>query len=110
MASIRGVTRPPGQPGRAVGREILSTALVAAAAGGLLAWLLGDWQQLQPTGTVLGAAVFLVGVAAGVVGGGLPILSLALRHDPSAVSGSVTAAVANTLSLATYLWVVVTIG
>ena len=113
MASIRGAIRrdpAPASLGRAVGREILSTALVAAAAGGLLAWLLGDWQQLQPTGTVLGAAVFLVGVAAGVVGGGLPILSLALRHDPSAVSGSVTAAVANTLSLATYLWVVVTIG
>ncbi|NLB94858.1 MAG: magnesium transporter [Armatimonadetes bacterium] len=113
MASIRGAIRHDpslARLGKAIGRELLSTALVVAAAGALIAWLLGDWQQLQPTGTVLGAAVFLVGIAAGIVGGGLPILSFLLRHDPSAVSGSVTAAVANTLSLATYLWVVVAIG
>jgi len=113
MAAIGGAIRRDASSNRlarAVAREIAITAVVAAAAGGLVTVLLGYWQGMAQTGIALGVAVFLVAMVAALVGGLLPVLSRAVRRDPTVVSVSVAAAIADTAALGVYFWVVVVLG
>lgn len=113
MASVGAAMRrgaPSGRLARTIAREVGLTAIVAAGGGGLVAVLLGHWQQLPRPGLSLGAAVVLVALVSALVGGLLPVLARLVREDPSAIPVSVAAALADTLAVAVFLWVVVTLG
>lgn len=112
MAAVREALRhdAPGRLARTIGREVLVTLLVAAVGGGLLALLLGHWQQLTQTGITLGLAVLLAALIAALIGSASPLLARATHRDPAAIPVSVAAAVASVVALAAYLWLVVALG
>jgi magnesium transporter len=90
--------------GRQVGREALSSLLMALVCGLVLGTIGVFWSQRVSFGVVIGVAMLCSMLTAGLMGTVIPMLSKRIGFDPATTAGPFETAFQDVVGFAVFLW------
>ncbi|HZP81666.1 MAG TPA: magnesium transporter [Chthonomonadaceae bacterium] len=90
--------------GRAVGKELLTSLLMALVCGLALGIVGASWSRHLPFGLVIGGAMTASMLTAGFMGTVIPMLSKRLGFDPATTAGPFETAFQDVIGFAVFLW------